>query len=205
MATPNPSSFVGCPMSQTSPFLWRNSPKSLLRFPMYSEGCGLGEPLWAGEYAINQTGLFVRHIHSTGRLPYKLTLQAPGGLQRFPSPGTPKLALLILIDTDSCDETRGHMRACFMTFIYIPCTCSDLSCDLIPFWDPWPLDNTNTIQQIHNHPWSPSPRGQKEGLPNPVSLQNSGSLAKVKCHFFGISMTRTLLGWQEGSIQRCYQ
>lgn len=43
---------------------------------MYSEGCGLGEPLWAGEYAINQTGLFVRHIHTTGRLPYKLKVEA---------------------------------------------------------------------------------------------------------------------------------
>eukprot|EP00913_Durusdinium_trenchii_P029161 g27337.t1 len=48
-------------------------------FPMYSEGCGLGEPLWAGAYAINQTGLFVRHIHEQGRLPYKLKVEGPNG------------------------------------------------------------------------------------------------------------------------------
>lgn len=172
---------------------------------MYSEGCGLGEPLWAGEYAINQTGLFVRHIHSTGRLPYKLTLQATVGFRDFSAQELPSWHCSSWLILKSAMKLEGIWEHGFMTFIYIPCTCSDLSCDLIPLWDPWPLDNTNTIQQIHNHPWSPSPRGQKEGLPNPVSLQNSGSLAKVKCHFFGISMTRTLLGWQEGSIQRCYQ
>jgi len=46
-------------------------------FPMYSEGCGSGEELWAGANAINSTGLFVRHIVSTGRLPYKIHLEGP--------------------------------------------------------------------------------------------------------------------------------
>ena len=65
---------------------------------MYSEGCGLGEALWAGEYAINQTGLFVRHIHEKGRLPYKLTVEGPHGgppessiLAQFWRPGFSKV------------------------------------------------------------------------------------------------------------------
>ncbi|CAJ1460721.1 unnamed protein product [Effrenium voratum] len=48
-------------------------------FPMYSEGCGLGEPLWAAERALNQSGLFVRHIFESGRVPYQLQLKGPNG------------------------------------------------------------------------------------------------------------------------------
>ncbi|CAE7568219.1 est [Symbiodinium sp. CCMP2592] len=67
-------------------------------FPMYSEGCGSGTELWQGAYAINKTGLFVRHIAETGRLPYKVTIEGPKGgppqssiLARFWEPGTSKL------------------------------------------------------------------------------------------------------------------
>lgn len=76
-------------------------------FPMYSEGCGLGEPLWAGEYAINQTGLFVRHIHQTGRLPYKLKLEGPEG-------GPPESSILAKF------WRPGHSKVPFFRYLYDP-------------------------------------------------------------------------------------
>ena len=84
--------------------LWNTN---LPRFPMYSEGCGLGEPLWAGEYAINQTGLFVRHIHQTGRLPYKLKLEVgmgEGGLLEIV-----RLFFSVLASKVECDMTLTYI------------------------------------------------------------------------------------------------
>ncbi|CAJ1363046.1 unnamed protein product [Effrenium voratum] len=67
-------------------------------FPMYSEGCGLGQPLWSAANALNQTGLFVRHIYETGRLPYQMKLEGPHGgppessiLASFWKPGKSKV------------------------------------------------------------------------------------------------------------------
>ena len=38
-------------------------------FPMYSEGCGTGEPLWEAQSSLHRAGLFVRRVAQTGHGP----------------------------------------------------------------------------------------------------------------------------------------
>ena len=48
-------------------------------FPMYSDGCGSGEPLWSAQRALRRTGRFLRDVAATGLSPCRTaTTRAPG-------------------------------------------------------------------------------------------------------------------------------